>query len=106
MIMFFILFENFWNFFQISWTPGGPWGGAKGRGGAPPMGGTPHGYLLIMILIFYVSGIFFYKYLGITSKKNGTDQTSGVPQADWGGVLGGCIALGDPRGSVGPVFFA
>ena len=36
MIIFYILFEIFWNFFQISRTPGGHWGGPWGLGGAPP----------------------------------------------------------------------
>ena len=38
MYNFYIFFENFCNFFQNSLTPGGPWGGARGSGGAPPRG--------------------------------------------------------------------
>ena len=38
MYNFYIFFENFCNFFQNSLTPGGPWGGARGPGGAPPRG--------------------------------------------------------------------
>ena len=64
----------------------GPLGGLQGPRGGPPNGGTPHRYLLVIILIFFVSGIFLNNYLGITSKKKGTDQSWGLPQAIWGGA--------------------
>ena len=35
---FYIIFENFCNFFQSSVTPGDPWGTPRGLGGAPPTG--------------------------------------------------------------------
>ena len=34
----YIIFLNFCNFFQNCLTPGGPWGGPMGLGGAPPRG--------------------------------------------------------------------
>ena len=48
--------------------------------------------------------LFFLGHL--VKQKNKTDQSWGVPQAIWGGVLGGCVALGDPPNLIGPVFFA
>ena len=38
MYNFYIIFEIFYNFFQTSLTPGYPWGGPRGPGGAPPRG--------------------------------------------------------------------
>ena len=38
MYIFYIIFRNFCNFFQNSRTPGDPWGGSRGPGGAPPRG--------------------------------------------------------------------
>ena len=43
-------------------------------------GGAPHRYLPVIILTFCVSGISQNNYLGITSKKNGSDQCWGAPQ--------------------------
>ena len=60
--------------------PGTPWGAPRAPGG-PPRGGMPHRYLLVIILIFCVSGISQNIYLGTTSKKNGTDQNGGSPRA-------------------------
>ena len=42
-----------------------------------------------MILIFFVSGIFLNNYLGITGKNKRTNQSWGVPQAIWGGIVCG-----------------
>ena len=79
-------------------------GGAPGAPKWPPQGGTPNRYLPLIIWTFYVSGISKNNYLGITSKKNGTDQTLGSPQAIWGGVLGGCEPWGAPQHSSVPFF--
>ena len=43
-------------FFRSLGHPGAP-GGVLGASGGPPQGGTPHGYLPAIILIFYISGI-------------------------------------------------
>ena len=58
----------------------GPLGGLQGPRGGPPNGGTLHRYLLVIILIFFVSGIFLNNYLGITSKKNGLIKAGGSPR--------------------------
>ena len=54
--------------------------------------------------MFYVSGIFFYNYLGIISKKNGTDQTLGSPGPIGGVFLGGALPRGAPEVGAVPFF--
>ena len=69
-----------WDFFPELCDTRGPLGGLRGLGGAPPRGVPQTGTPPAIIRIFYVSGISFNNYLGIISKKNGTDRTSGAPQ--------------------------
>ena len=97
MYNFYIIIKNFCNFFQNSLTPGDPWGGPTGPGGAPPGGvpsiSTPRDNL--NILRFWN----ILEYLFRHNKQKNWDRLSlGGPQANWGGVLGGVyIPKGPPR---------
>ena len=96
---------NFCNFFQNFVTPRDAWG-VPGALGGPPRKGyptwVPPGNNLDILRFWNILELFIKH----NKQKNGTYRILGGPAANWGGVLGGWLALGDPRGLVGPVFFA
>ena len=65
-----------------------------------------HRYLPVMILIFFVYGIVLNNYLGITTKKNRTDQSWGVPKGYAPPQNTPPNGLGTPPAMIGPFIFA
>ena len=98
MYNFYIIFGKICNFFQISGTPGGPWG-------APP-----RGYPTWVTFSNNLNILRFWNILEQlfrNNKQKKRDQLDlGVPPGQMGGCFGGVHSPGGAQGFVGPVFFA
>ena len=102
-VSFLYNFEIFWNFFQNSVTPGDPWGGLRGLGGAPP-----RGYPIWVPPSNNLSILRFWNtlenYLGQTSQKMGLTEPWGGHKPFGGVFWGGAWPWGTPKAKLDPVF--